>query len=117
MKIKGTGIDIIEVDRIKKALDRWGDAFINHIFTAEEITYCQKHKFPAQNYAARFAAKEAIYKAVGDNPHLGWKDIQILKDNHGKPYCTILNHDVSYQIHVSLSHTENYATAHAIVTE
>ena len=71
MAILGTGIDIIEIDRIQKAIERWGDHFLTHVFTAEEIKYAKKNKFPAQHFAARFAAKEAVLKAVGDNGHLG----------------------------------------------
>ena len=61
--IIGVGVDIIEIDRIQKANDRWGEDFLKHIFNKEEIEYAQKKKFPTQHYAARFAAKEAIYKA------------------------------------------------------
>ena len=59
-----TGIDIIEIDRIEKALERWGDNFLTHVLNQEEIDYIKQYKFPAQHVAARFAAKEAIYKAI-----------------------------------------------------
>ena len=61
----GTGIDIIEIERIEKAIDRWGDNFLKHVFNDEEIDYAKNHKFPMQHYAARFAAKEAVFKAKG----------------------------------------------------
>ena len=85
--ILGTGIDIIEVDRIKKAIKRWGKNFLIHVFTDEEIAYAKRHKFPHQHFAARFAAKEAVLKAIGDNAHVSWKDITISNDKHGKPIC------------------------------
>jgi holo-[acyl-carrier protein] synthase len=114
--ILGTGIDIIEIDRIEKAIKRWGDHFINHVFTAKEIEYAQKHKNSAQHFAARFAAKEAIYKAISNNPTLRWKDIEILNNAQGKPYCQLNDPKFNNQILISLSHTKNYAVANAIIT-
>ncbi|MCA9406492.1 MAG: holo-ACP synthase [Candidatus Omnitrophica bacterium] len=115
--ILGHGVDIIEVERIEKAIERWGDHFLNHVFCPEEIQYAQKHKFPAQHYAARFAAKEAVFKAISSDPALGWKDIQITKDPHGKPVCTILKDNFRHNIQISISHTKNYAVASAIIAE
>ncbi len=115
--ILGTGIDIIEVDRIQKAIERWGKNFLNHVFTPEEIKFAQKFKFPYQYYAARFAAKEAIYKAISNNPKLGWKDMTILNDKNGKPYCVLKDKQFKNKIELSLSHTHNYAVASAIVME
>jgi len=114
--ILGTGIDIIEIERVAKAIDRWGDGFLRHIFNEEEIEYAQKRKFPNQHYAARFAAKEAVYKAFGDNKTLGWKDMTILNDENGKPYCRLKDKDFKNKILLSISHTRNYAVANAIIT-
>lgn len=114
--IKGSGIDIIEVKRIEKAIKRWGEHFLNHVFCPEEIEYAQGHKFPAQHFAARFAAKEAVFKAVSSDPALGWKDIKITKDKHGKPVCTIRKKNFKNKILVSISHTKTYAVASAIIT-
>jgi len=114
--IIGTGIDIIEIDRIQKAIDRWGEDFLNHIFNSEEIEYAQKRKFPTQHYAARFAAKEAIYKAFGDYKTLGWKDMTILNDEHGRPYCRLKDKKIKNKIFLSISHTKNYAVANATIT-
>lgn len=113
--IIGIGTDIIEIDRIQKAITRWGDNFLRHVFLEEEIEYAQKYKFPPQHFAGRFAAKEAIYKAVG-NDTLGWKDIKILNDRSGKPYCTLTDKTFKNKILLSISHTRNYAVASAIVT-
>lgn len=113
--ILGTGIDIIEVDRINQALKRWGQHFLEHIFTTEEIAYAQKQKFPAQHYAARFAAKEAVLKAFGDNAHISWKDIKILNEESGKPYCVYADKNFKNRIHISISHTKKYAVASAII--
>jgi len=114
--IIGTGIDIIEIERIQKAIDRWGDNFLRHVFTDEEIEYSKNHKFPTQHFAARFAAKEAVFKAVGDNPHITWKDINVLNDKHGRPCCSLKVKNFRHKIVISLSHTQNYAVASAIIT-
>jgi len=115
-KIFGTGIDIIEISRIKEAIERWGDGFLKHVFTEEEITYARKHRFPDQHFAARFAAKEAVLKAFGDNAHISWKDIKILNDRHGRPVCVYKDKKFKKSILISISHTPNYAVASAIIT-
>jgi holo-[acyl-carrier protein] synthase len=113
--IQGIGIDIVEVKRIQKAIDRWGDHFLNQIFTAQEINYAKKHKNPTMHFAARFAAKEAIYKAAG-RKDLSWKDVTILNDKDGKPYCLVHKKSFKHKILISLSHTKIYAVANAIIT-
>ena len=115
MTIIGTGIDIIEIERIQKAIDRWGDHFLNHVFTQEEIAYAQKHKYPTQHFAARFAAKEAVLKAIGDNAHINWKDINIVNEDNGRPQCILNKKKFSKKILVSISHTHVYAIASAVV--
>lgn len=113
--IVGIGTDIIEVSRIAKAIERWGEHFLNHVFTKDEITYCMRHKFPAQNFAGRFAAKEAVIKALTDTKNLQWTDIQIINDARGKPHCSVTQKNLKQPIHISISHTNNYATAFAII--
>lgn len=115
-KVISSGIDIVEVDRIEQAIQRWGDHFLKHVFSEEEIRYARKQKFPSQHFAARFAAKEAILKAIGDNNHLNWRDMNILHDKHGKPYCKINDRRFQNRILISMSHTKNYAIANAIIT-
>ncbi len=113
--ILGTGIDIIEVDRIEKAIKRWGDSFVNYIFTEEEISYSKKHKYPYQHFAGRFAAKEAIFKALSE-PNLGWKDIKIINDKTGQPHCIYKNKEFKHKILISISHTRQHAVASATIT-
>jgi holo-[acyl-carrier protein] synthase len=113
--IIGIGIDIVEVKRIQKAIDRWGKNFLNQIFTPQEIDYAQKHKNPTMHFAARFAAKEAIYKAAG-RKDLSWKDVTILNDADGKPYCIVHKKSFKHKIFISLSHTKTYAAANALIT-
>ncbi len=114
--IRGIGIDIIEIERIKKAIDRRGEDFLKHVFTPKEIKYAKSRKFPVQHFAARFAAKEAVFKAVGDNPKITWRDIEILNDKYGRPICIFKDKKFKKKILVSLSHTHNYAVASAIIT-
>lgn len=111
----GTGIDIVELKRIQKAIDRWGDIFLHHVFNKEELEYARKHKYPLQHLAARFAAKEAIVKAIGDNAHISWKDMTILNNKHGQPFCVFHKKKFKKKIFISLSHSENYAVASAIM--
>lgn len=113
--ILGIGTDIIEVSRIRKSLERFGDDFLKHILTDEEIAYAKKFKYPYQHYAGRFAAKEAIFKAVGD-PKLSWHDVSIMNDKQGKPFCRHRKASFKKKLLISISHSKNYATAICIVT-
>ena len=114
--ISGTGIDIIEVDRIRQAVQRWGDHFLTHVFCPEEIDYAQQHKDPFPHFAARFAAKEAVIKALGGEQAIALKSIRILKKTNGRPYCSILGQPQGSQILISISHTHHHAIASAIIT-
>ena len=114
----GTGVDIIEVKRLRQAAEKWGADFLNRVFTKEELENAKTRGSLYQHLAGRFAAKEAVFKAMGDRD-LGWRDVQVLNDPDGRPYCKILNHrgkkDVS--IYLSISHVKNYAVANAIITK
>ena len=116
--IIGTGIDIVEIDRIQKAVERWGDVFLNHILTPVEIRHAKEFKLPYQHYAGRFAAKEAIFKAMGI-PDLSWHDVSIINDANGKPVCQYNNKlqtkNSKYRLLISISHSRDYAVASAIV--
>ena len=115
--ILGTGVDITEVTRLKKAVEKWGKAFLNKVFTDEELANAKTRGSLYQHLAGRFAAKEAVFKALGD-AGLSWKDVQILNDKEGKPSCKILNsRGKGVSIIVSISHVKNYAVANAIVTK
>jgi len=115
--IVGTGVDIAEVNRLRKAIEKWGDIFLNRVFTARELENSKNRGSLYQHLAGRFAAKEAVFKALGDS-RLGWKDVQILNDSEGRPYCEILNEEIKEVIvHISISHVKTYAVASAIVTQ
>lgn len=115
------GTDIIEVARIEDSINRLGEKFLNKIFTESEITYCNsKGKMKYQHFAARFAGKEAIYKAISellkDKYEITWTDVEILPDENKKPKVHFLKDKYPIcQIDISLSHLESYAIATCVV--
>jgi holo-[acyl-carrier protein] synthase len=122
--ILGTGIDIIEVARIASSYEKFGERFVNRILLPDEIAYCLAHKNPAPFLAVRFAAKEAISKAFGTGigAALGWQDMEICKKESGEPFVVLHGKGRGLfaargarQLLVSLSHTENYAAATAVL--
>jgi holo-[acyl-carrier protein] synthase len=122
--ILGVGIDIIEVSRIRASHDKFGDRFVNRILRPAEIAYSLSHRDPAPFLAARFAAKEAISKAFGTGigAQLGWQDMEVGRKESGEPFVilhdrgqTLFERRHGTRFHLSLSHTQNYATAVAIL--
>ena len=122
--ILGTGIDIIEVARIASSFEKFGERFVNRILLPAEIAYCLSHKNPAPFLAVRFAAKEAVSKAFGTGigAALGWQDIEIRRKETGEPYVVLHGKGRELfaargakQLHVSLTHTQAYAAATAIL--
>ena len=116
------GTDIIEINRIKGGIERLGDKFINRIFTKKEIEYCESKKNQKyQHYAARFAAKEAAFKALSceirDKYDIKWTDFEVIRGEQGKPtiniYC--IDYNNIENIDLSLSHCKEYAIANVTV--
>lgn len=117
MMFTGTGVDITEVRRIRSAVQKWGDDFLNRVFTGKEIENAKKRSSFFQHLAGRFAAKEAVFKAIGE-PSLSWQDIQIDNDGTGKPVCMFLDGKIrNISVQISISHVKTYAVASALVTE
>jgi holo-[acyl-carrier protein] synthase len=122
--IIGVGTDIFEINRMKKRIEKEPD-FIQSVFTSQEISYCEQFKFKEQNYAARFAAKEAVMKALGTgyNKGISFSEIVISNNVEGKPEIILtgktLERAVSLgvtDIHVSLSHSKKQAVAFVILS-
>ena len=121
--IAGTGVDIIEVGRIKSALDLWGNRFLDRVFTKRELDYANTKKFSHENLAARFACKESVLKAFGDTRSgIQLKHIEVLNDPKGKPEIVLHGKAKEFarknrmgQVIVSMSHTSNYAVSSAIL--
>ncbi len=115
--IIGTGVDITEVRRLRQAIEKWGEDFLHRVFTDEELENAKTRGSLYQHLAGRFAAKEAVFKALG-HKDLNWKDVRILNDKEGKPYCKVLiERGKKIDVHISISHVKTYAVASAIITE
>jgi holo-[acyl-carrier protein] synthase len=123
MEIIGLGTDITECLRIARMIERHGELFINRVYTSDEISYCQNRKQATQHFTGRWAAKEAVLKALGTGWRKGisWHDMEILNDRLGKPTLFVRGGvaDVCQQlgireILVTISHCRTYATAVAI---
>ena len=112
------GTDIIEIERIRESIEKTGQPFIDRIFTPNEIRYCEsKNNVKYQHYAARFATKEAIFKAISkaldDKFSIGWKNVEILNDSNGRPNIKFIDFNIEglNEIDISISHCKTYATA------
>jgi len=124
--IVGTGIDITEVDRIARAIARHGERFLNRVFTAAEIRYCESKKNKAERYAARFAAKEAALKAIGTGWRQGvaWREIEVGREPGGRPTVSFSGKVRQHaerlgarRASLSLTHTAETAMAQVILED
>ena len=121
MKI-ACGTDIIEIERVKESIENLGEKFLERVYTKKEIEYCEsKKKQKYQHYAARFAAKEALFKAISwkleDKYEICWKDIEVVDDKQGRPSLNIIGMNLNdiENIDISLSHCKEYAVANVTV--
>ncbi len=123
MRIFGIGIDVVEVARIASAIERHGEPFLARLFTPAERAYCESRKNPAPHFAARFAAKEAVVKALGTGigAHAGWLDLEIVRNEAGAPRLALAGAAADFagrngicEIQISLTHTKEYAAANAV---
>jgi len=117
--VTSLGIDIIEIDRIRRALERW-PRMATRLFTERERVYCERRGDPASHYAARFAAKEATAKALGR--WLRWQEVEVARDPSGRPRLLVYGDAAALarvsegnQLIVSLSHSRDYAVASVLV--
>lgn len=108
------GVDIAEVVRIRNAVRRWGDHFLNKHFTPQEIAYCQAKARPAESLAARFAAKEAFAKAFPEEQSPRWHDVEVVMQGK-QPVYNLKGVARGYEAKLSLSHTHAHAVAVAMV--
>ena len=113
------GTDIIEIDRIRDSVQN--EEFLNRVYTKNEIKYCESKKIVKfQHYAARFAAKEAVFKAISsglkDKFDISWKDVEIINDENGKPNVVFLDNkpEKLKDIDISISHCKSYAVANIV---
>ncbi len=124
MRIVGIGLDLVNIPRVRAMTERWQDRFLTRLFTAQERTYCLQKASPYASLAGRFAAKEAVLKALGTGWANGirWTEIQVLNDRGGRPVATadgrvgsLLRDAGVTDIQISLSHDTDYAIAEAIL--
>jgi len=122
--ILGTGIDVIDFAKLEHAVSEHGDRFLKKVFTDREIRYCRSKAKPVQHFAGRFAAKEAVMKALhtGWSEGVKWKDIEVFVQEAGGPTVELSGGARAYAermglktIHLSISHSGDYAIASAIV--
>ncbi|MFD2256447.1 holo-ACP synthase [Luteolibacter algae] len=123
MMIYGIGIDVVEVDRIEAAIEKQGELFLRKLFTQKEQEYCSRQKRPALHFAARFAAKEAVSKALGTGigGQAGWLEIEVIRGESGAPTMFFHGNAADFltaegiaSVQVSLSHARDYAAANAV---
>jgi holo-[acyl-carrier protein] synthase len=116
----GTGVDLIEVERIAHSIERFGDRFLRRVYTDHEIAYCRRRRASAESFAARFAAKEAGAKALGTGISRGvtWNEFQVARNPGGRPVlelrgrAALLARELGVRtISLSLTHTASLAMA------
>jgi holo-[acyl-carrier protein] synthase len=121
--IVGLGVDIAEVERVRVAIERRGEAFLKRVFTPGEIAYCESHRNRFERYAGRFAAKEAAMKALGTGWRRGicWLDIEVLRLPSGKPALQLRGRAQEFaeqlevkNISLTITHSGNTALAQVI---
>jgi holo-[acyl-carrier protein] synthase len=122
--ITGIGIDVVQNDRIRQSIERFGDRFLHRIYTEGEIEYCKKSAQPEIHYAARFAAKEAAFKALGTGWAAGvkWTDVEVHRLASGKPELHLHREALAHataagatRFHVSLTHDQLVSCAVVIL--
>jgi holo-[acyl-carrier protein] synthase len=122
--IVGVGHDVFEVARMEAELRREGPPFRDSLFTAAEVAYCEAKRYPARHFAARFAAKEAVFKALGEDPARGprWREVEICNETTGKPRVVLRGdtRNLARGRHIdavllSMSHTAELAAATVVL--
>jgi holo-[acyl-carrier protein] synthase len=114
--IIGIGIDMIKIKKIEEAISKWGKGFLERVFNKKELKNIARGKMYYQRLAARFAAKEAVIKAISKEKPLALTDIFILNRPNGAPYCEFKK-DIGIQIFLSITHIEDYAVACAVAQQ
>lgn len=119
--IQGIGIDIVDVQRMREALDTQGPALMKKLFTEREIAYCKSKQRPHEHFAARFAAKEAVSKAMetGWSGKFRWKDVEVVNEPSGVPriilYDFVASMLANSKVHLTLSHTKTTVAAFVVI--
>jgi holo-[acyl-carrier protein] synthase len=124
MSIVGIGVDLAQIPRVRRMVERWDERFLRRVFTDGEIAYCRRRRDPVQHFAARFAAKEATLKALGTGLSLGvrWREMEVGRERGQAPTMTLHGRcrEIALarggrRVLVSLTHDGDYAMAHAVL--
>jgi len=122
--IYGVGIDLVKIDRMKEVVEKWGQRFLERVFTAGEISYCYEKKNPYLSLSVRFAAKEALIKAIGSAVPVALTDIEVVNVDTGKPFLKIngrlevfIKEKSIRRAHLSLSHEHEYGVACVVLEQ
>ena len=126
MKISGVGVDLVSIPRMRTTIDRWQDRFVGRVFTDDEIAYCRARRDPAPHFAARFAAKEAGFKALGTGLQLGvrWRELEVRRERTQAPTLVLSGRSREIglgkggsRMLLSLTHEGDYALAQAMLVD
>ncbi len=124
MEVKGLGVDLVEVSRLRRVVERWKERFLRRVFTQEELDYCLKRRDPIPHLAARFAAKEACLKALGTGLRMGvsWRELEVRRESGQPPTLVLSGRSKAIglskgvtQVLLSLTHDGDYAFAQAML--
>jgi holo-[acyl-carrier protein] synthase len=126
VSVRGIGVDLVNIPRIRAAIDRWNERFLRRVFTDSEIAYCRARRDPAQHFAARFAAKEAGLKALGTGLRLGvrWRELEVQRERGQAPTLVLSGRcrEISLakggrRMLLALTHDGEYAVAQAMLVD
>ncbi len=124
MNIKGIGVDLVLISRLRQVVERWDERFLRRVFTDEEIAYCRRRRDPIPHFAARFAAKEATLKALGTGLQMGvsWREMEVRREQGEAPTMVLSGrcHAIALaqgapRVLLSLTHDGDYACAQAML--
>ncbi|MBN1559282.1 holo-ACP synthase [candidate division KSB1 bacterium] len=121
--IQSIGIDVVDIERMTHMIHRWGDKFLQKILTPREVSYCSEKTGKAASVAARFAVKEALYKALPADLQAatGWLDVEVVNEPSGRPrlncFGKIADLQDHFHIHVSISHSKASAVAIVVLEQ
>jgi holo-[acyl-carrier protein] synthase len=121
--VRGIGVDIIEIHRIRRSIERLGDRFLEKVYTSREIAYCNAKAHRFQHYAARFAAKEALSKALstGWAGEFRWKDVEVMNEPSGQPHFflhgSLGERLAGAGVMLTMSHSDTHVVAMVLIQE
>ena len=126
MSVRGIGVDLVKISRMRDVIDRWQGRFLQRVFTEQEIAYCQARRDPVPHFAARFAAKEAGLKALGTGLRLGvsWRELEVRRERGGPPALVLSGRSREIglarggdRMLLALTHDGDYALAQALLVD